>query len=239
MKNQIFSKTLYDTIVASIDSDDGHPNIFMKRNTILFKQNNVERTLFKYVAAHNGDACFGLDIEKSKHNFCAVLIRSDFSNLTDDEKFVLQHPWFKSGRKKMKDQLGAFLLEEMMTSVLIDFYIRMNDTTQNIVMCFSKHSYVSKRNVHYQVKFDLDFNYIDVEFQAPFHNDRYQIEDLKKFTVENRIQAFYVLFNYYTDVDVKMALDEAISTNEVPFREYIKDTNLSDCYELVGMNKSC
>lgn len=236
MSNKIFAQKLYDTIIGN-GVDDQH-EIILSRNSIYFKKDNVKRSLFKYVSAHNGDACFGLEIEKSQHNFCAVLIRSDFSNLTDDEKFALQHPWFKSGRQKMKDQLGAFLLEEMTTSILIDFYIRMNDTTQTIVMCFSKHSYVSKRNVHYQVKFDLDFNYIDVEFQAPFHDDRYQVEDLKKFKFDNRIQAFYVLFNYYTDVDIKLALDEAISTDEVPFRDYIQDANLAGCYELVGMNKS-
>lgn len=235
MSNKIFAQKLYNTITAVGGVSHG---LFLKRNSIYFKNDGESKLLFKYVSSTNGDACFGLDIEKSKNNFCSVLHRPDFANLTDDERFVLKNTWFIDGFRKLKSQLGPFILSEMSKSVMIDFYIRMNDDSSYILMCFSKHSDVSGKNVHYQVKFDLNFNFIEILFMSSTYKDRYQLDDLAKFSVDNKIKAFYVLFNYYTDVEVKTALDETMADEFTPFTTYLTDDNLNICYDFVGMLRS-
>lgn len=235
MSNKILAQKLYDTITAVGGESHG---LFLKRNSIYFKNDGESKNLFKYASATNGDALFVLDIKKSQNNFCSVLNRPNFAHLTDDERFVLKNSWFIDGYRKLKSQLGPFVLSEISKSVMIDFYIRMNDNSSYILMVFSRHSDISGKNVHYQVKFDLHFNFIEILFIVSNYNDRYQLEDLAKFSVDNKIKAFYILFNYYTDVEVKTALDETMADEFTPFTTYLTDDNLNICYDFVGMLRS-
>jgi hypothetical protein len=149
-----------------------------------------------------------------------------------DALFISNLGWMKSFIMSIKSQVGLSLFKEIANSVLIDLSIKMNDKKSIIQLNFSKHSTVLNKNVHYNIYFDLSFNFIDVEFLSYAYIDNSQVEQLSKFSSSNKLMAFYVLLHYYTNIDMHNNLVSMLNVEND-----LNDDNLSICNSIVSMNE--
>jgi hypothetical protein len=157
-----------------------------------------------------------------------------FSPSNDDEAFISNLVWFKALMRNIKNQIGNNLFHELTYSILIDMSIAMNDKDNNgiIKFNFSKHSNVLNKNVHYNISFDLSFNFIEVNFDSKTYVDNYQKETLVKFKAENQLAAFYTLFSYYCHPSVHQSLDTVMNV-----AADLNDDNLHAYEHMVNMIK--
>lgn len=148
-----------------------------------------------------------------------------------DGKFISELVWFKVFIRHMKSQVGISLFKDIATSVLIDFSIKMNDEHSVIQLNFSKHSTLLNKNVHYNIYFDLSFNFVNVEFLSHSYIDNNQVRNLSKFDGANKLMAFYVLLHYYTNIDMHNNLVSMLDVEND-----LNDDNLSICSSVISMS---
>lgn len=165
---------------------------------------------------YSDDYSFSLRSSSGLYTIFRLLAHPEtFSPSNDDEEFISKLIWFKALMRNIKNQIGHHLFHELTYSILIDMTVVLNDKDNKgvIKFNFSKHSKVSNKNVHYTISFDLSFNFIEVNFNSHTYVDNYQVDDLLKFNEANKLMAFYVLFNYYTNPEIHQTFADMLSEN--------------------------
>lgn len=157
-----------------------------------------------------------------------------FSPTRDDEKLITSLVWFKDLMRNIKNQIGHNLFHELTYSILINMSVSINDKNNSgiIKFNFSKHSNVLNKNVHYNISFDLSFNFIEVNFDSKTNADNYQRETLVNFKPENQLAAFHTLLSYYCYPSVHQSLDTVMSV-----ATDLNDDNLHAYEHMVNMIK--
>ena len=162
---------------------------------------------------YSEDCLFSLRSSTGLYTIFRLLAQPEtFSPSNDDEAFIYNLAWFKALMLNIKGQIGHNLFHELTYSILIDMSVSMNDKDNNAIIKFnfSKHSKVLNKNVHYNISFDLSFNFIEVKFDSKTYADNYQMATLAKFKPENQLVAFHTLLSYYCHPSVHQSLDMVI-----------------------------
>jgi hypothetical protein len=203
--------------------------------SIYIRNRNFERSHQLFVCSKpiSSDYLFSLRSSAGLYTIFRLLAQPEtFSPSNDDEEFISNLVWFKVMIRTIKDQIGQNLFHELTYSILIDMSITMKDNNGIIKFNFSKHSNVLNKNVHYNISFDLSFNFIEVNFDSKTYVDNYQKETLVKFKSENQLAAFYTLFSYYCHPSVHQSLDTVMNV-----AIDLNDDNLHAYEHMVNMIK--
>lgn len=181
---------------------------------------------------YSEDCLFSLQSSSGLYTLFRLLAYPEtFSPSNADEELISNLVWFKTLILNIKKQLGQNLFHQLTSSILIDMSVSMSEKNNNAIIKFnfSKHSKVLKKNIHYNISFDLSFNFVEVNFCSHTYLDNYQVDDLLKFNETNKLMAFYVLFNYYTNTEINQSFSDMISVNP------LNNENLAMYHDLVSM----
>lgn len=239
MMSLTFTKKLIQSIMSYEDSKASYVSLHIQDNiepNIYFIEpfSGTSLPLFLCCQTMDGSTLFSLRSTTSLSsifNFLGYPEHYKTNPFLRDGLFISELAWFQSFIKTMKSQIGIALFKEISNSVLIDFSVKMSDEKSIIQLNFSKHSTLLNKNVHYNIYFDLSFNFIDVEFLSYSYIDNNQVHNLSKFNGSNKLIAFYILLHYYTNIDMHNNLVSMLDVENE-----LNDDNLSICSSIVSMS---
>lgn len=146
---------------------------------------------------------FSLSTSSNLTNFIKRLAYPEMTNhIPPDALFISNLAWFKSFIVNLRASVGDDMFGQLMGSQLIKLIVSIHEKKPFIALSFVKHSTVLNKNVHYTVILDLSFKFVDIYFNVYTYVDNKQHKNLSRFDTTNKLKAFYILFNYYSNIDV-------------------------------------